>query len=38
MSGQQGTGSRVIVALDYPDAEQALAFVDRVEPGQCRLK
>lgn len=38
MSGQQSTGSRVIVALDYPDAEQALAFVDRVEPGHCRLK
>lgn len=38
MSEQQITGSRVIVALDYPDAKQAQAFVDRIEPGQCRLK
>jgi len=38
MSGQRQTGSSVIVALDYPAAESALAFVDRIEPGQCRLK
>lgn len=30
--------SRVIVALDYPSAEQALAFVRRLAPGSCRLK
>ena len=30
--------SRVIVALDYPDAQAALALVDRLEPGSCRLK
>lgn len=29
---------RVIVALDYPDAAQARAFVDRVHPKLCRLK
>lgn len=29
---------RVIVALDFPDAAGALAFVDRVTPAQCRLK
>lgn len=29
---------KVIVALDYPNVEQALAFVDRLEPGTCRLK
>lgn len=30
--------SRVIVALDYPDARAALALTDRLEPGSCRLK
>jgi len=30
--------SRVIVALDFPGAEQALALVDRLRPGSCRLK
>ncbi|RXJ73659.1 orotidine-5'-phosphate decarboxylase [Veronia nyctiphanis] len=29
---------KVIVALDYPSVDQALAFVDRIEPGTCRLK
>jgi orotidine-5'-phosphate decarboxylase len=29
---------RVIVALDFPGGEQAAAFVDRLEPGSCRLK
>ncbi len=30
--------SRVIVALDYPAAEPALALVDQLRPGSCRLK
>lgn len=30
--------ARVVVALDYPNAEQAYQFVDRLEPGSCRLK
>lgn len=29
---------RVIVALDYPAAEPALALADRLAPGSCRLK
>ncbi|MBI3778459.1 MAG: orotidine-5'-phosphate decarboxylase [Gammaproteobacteria bacterium] len=29
---------RVIVALDYPDADSALAFAARVAPAHCRLK
>lgn len=29
---------RLIVALDYPDADSALAFVRRVQPSACRLK
>lgn len=28
----------IIVALDYPNAELALAFVDQLEPGRCQLK
>ncbi|WP_374352523.1 orotidine-5'-phosphate decarboxylase [Chitinimonas sp.] len=30
--------SKIIVALDYPDASSALAFADRVRPDLCRLK
>ncbi len=30
--------SRIIVALDFPRGEQATAFVDRLQPGSCRLK
>ena len=29
---------RVIVALDYAEAKSALALVDRLDPGLCRLK
>jgi orotidine-5'-phosphate decarboxylase len=32
------SGTRVIVALDYPTASGALAFAARVTPEQCRLK
>ncbi len=32
------TGPRVIVALDYPDADSAWRLVRRLEPAQCRLK
>lgn len=31
-------GSRVIVALDFPDAESARQLVERLDPGECRLK
>lgn len=30
--------TRIITALDYPDAGEALAFVSRIEPAQTRLK
>lgn len=30
--------SPVVVALDYNNREQALAFVDRIDPRDCRLK
>lgn len=29
---------RIIVALDFPDAKQALALADRLEQGSCRVK
>jgi orotidine-5'-phosphate decarboxylase len=29
---------KIIIALDYPDAQPALALADRLEPSQCRLK
>ena len=32
------SNSRIIVALDYPRPDDALALVDRLEPGRCRLK
>ena len=38
MDTAANTGPRVIVALDYPDRATALALVDRLEPGSCRLK
>ena len=30
--------SRVIIALDYADANSAMALVDRLEPSACRVK
>ncbi len=33
-----GTDSRVIVALDFPDASRALSLVERLDPALCRLK
>lgn len=32
------TSSRLIVALDFPNAEQALAFVEPLQPDTCKLK
>ena len=30
--------SQIIVALDYPSAEEAVRFVEQVQPAECRLK
>jgi orotidine-5'-phosphate decarboxylase len=38
MNAADDPGPRVIVALDYPDRTDALALVERLEPGSCRLK
>lgn len=32
------TDSRIIVALDYPDAKSALALVSRLDPKLCKVK
>lgn len=34
----KGAGSRVIVALDYPEAKPALELAARLDPAACRLK
>ena len=31
-------GPRIIVALDFPSAEQAIALLDQLEPDSCRVK
>ena len=38
MNDTETLGPRVIVALDYPDAESASRLVLRLDPAQCRLK
>ncbi|MBD8161445.1 orotidine-5'-phosphate decarboxylase [Erwinia persicina] len=38
MLSPQVTGSPIVVALDYADRNSALAFIDHIEPGSCRLK
>lgn len=35
---KQSVSSPIIVALDYADQQSALAFVDRINPQDCRLK
>ena len=34
----QTTDRRVIVALDYPATAPALELLERIDPGQCRVK
>jgi len=36
--GRRLTDSRIIVALDFPEAESALALVKRISPERCKLK
>lgn len=38
MKAQSSTGPRVIVALDFPTASEALTFTAGLSPQQCRLK
>jgi orotidine-5'-phosphate decarboxylase len=38
MNHKMTADPRVIVALDFASGEQAAAFVDRLQPGSCRLK
>ena len=38
MNNQENQGLRVIVAMDLPDADRAMALVERLSPALCRLK
>ena len=38
MNSSQNIESRVIVALDFPAVEQAIALLERIDPAQCRVK
>ncbi len=38
MNGKSSADPRVIVALDFPDGQTATEFVERLQPGSCRLK
>ena len=38
MHNQENQGPRVIVAMDLPDADRAMALVERLSPALCRLK
>lgn len=37
-SSRAVTNSPVVVALDYHNRDAALAFVDKIDPRDCRLK
>ena len=37
-SSRSKTDSPIVVALDYDNRDKALAFVDRIDPQDCRLK
>lgn len=37
-SSRSTTASPIVVALDYDNRDKALAFVDRIDPQDCRLK
>ena len=38
MTDGNALGPRIIVALDFPDADQARALVKRLDPRRCRVK
>jgi len=38
MSVQLDNRNRIIIALDFPDEQQAMALVKRLDPAKCRVK
>ena len=36
--GRRALGPRIVIALDFPSAEQALAMAARIDPARCRVK
>ena len=37
-AGARADGPRIVVALDFPSADQALAMARRIDPARCRVK
>ena len=38
LHGARTAGPRIVVALDYPSADAALAMAGRIDPARCRVK
>ena len=36
--GVRARGPRILIALDYPSADEALAMAVRIDPARCRVK
>ena len=36
--GHRALGPRIVIALDFPSADQALAMAARIDPTRCRVK
>lgn len=36
--GRRALGPRIVIALDFPSADQALAMAARIDPTRCRVK
>lgn len=36
--GVRARGPRILIALGYPSAREALAMAVRIDPGRCRVK
>ena len=37
-AGARAGGPRIVIALDFPSADQALAMARRIDPARCRVK
>ena len=37
-AGPRARGSRIVIALDFPSADEALAMARRIDPARCRVK
>lgn len=37
-AGSRAGGTRIVIALDFPSADEALAMARRIDPARCRVK